>query len=85
MVASNDVEKYALSSNKTNRFRRILPQVIAATVKSLHTVDWGLILAMPTIIIPSLTGIPNDQNRNEFLTMNGAEASWIGTYENHSI
>lgn len=80
MIAANEGGKYEeLTINRTSRFRRILPQIIAASVKSLHTVDYGLMLAMPTIIIPALTGIPNDQNRNEFLTMNGNQTSWIGT------
>lgn len=36
---------------------------------------------MPTIVIPAVTGILNENNRNEFLTMTAEEASWIGSVE----
>lgn len=33
---------------------------------------------MPTIIVPALSGIQNEQNRNEFLSITPEQASWIG-------
>lgn len=38
----------------------------------------GLIFALPAIVIPALTGILNEHNSNEFLTVTAVQASWIG-------
>lgn len=53
-------------------------KVIATTVKNLHAFEFGLLILTPTILIPPLTGIPNEFNRNETLSISSAEASWIG-------
>lgn len=78
MSAPNDIGKYDRLASKQSNFRRISAQVIAAAVENVHSIDSGMAEAFPTILIPALTGLPNEQNRNEFLTMNGSEASWIG-------
>lgn len=67
-------EKYEEISN----FRRFLPQVVATTVKNFLLLDLGLSIAFPAIIIPALTGIPNEYNRNEFLSLTPEQASWLG-------
>lgn len=58
-----------------------LLQFIASTVKNLLLIDMGLIFALPTIVIASLTGISNEHNRNEFVSISPTEATWIGIYE----
>lgn len=79
MTASNKGVKYAeLGTTKTSRFRRILPQFVATMVKNLHSIEIGLCAATPIVIIAVLRGIKNDQNRDEFLLIQGSEASWIG-------
>lgn len=45
---------------------------------NLLTIDAGLIFALPGIVIPALTGILNEHNRNEFLTITAHEAAWMG-------
>lgn len=40
----------------------------------------GLSGTFPVIIIPALTGILNDHNQNETLTLTGSEASWLGNF-----
>lgn len=57
-------------------------QFIATTVKNLLLIDLGLILALPTIVIAAMSGIPNEHNRNEFLSITPEEASWIGKTSN---
>lgn len=39
------------SAVEPSTFRRILPQVIATTAKSLHSIDAGLTMAMSSIIV----------------------------------
>lgn len=68
-------------NSSLSRFRRILPQVLATTIRNLHVCENGLIMAIPVIIIPSLTGIPNDANRNELLSITPDQATWIGEIE----
>lgn len=55
-------------------------QVLATTVKNSVLIDGGLIAALPTVIIPALTGISNEYNRNETLSITPIEASYIGNY-----
>lgn len=70
MAISNDDAKFNEASVvKPSKFRRILPQFIATTIKNLHMIDWGLTVGVTSIIIPSLTGIPNAQNQGEFLSI----------------
>lgn len=52
--------------------------MIATTVKNLLLVELGCALALPTIIIAATTGLFNDCNRNEFLSLTPNEATWIG-------
>lgn len=55
-----------------------LLQVIASTVKNFLLLDLGLSVAFPSIVIPALTGFPNEFNQNEQLSMSPSEASWFG-------
>lgn len=54
-------------------------QVIATTVKNFHMFNVGLVVAMPAIIIASLSGIHNERNQNEFLHATASQSSWIGS------
>lgn len=78
MTLGDSEKSVEVSNPKPQRFRRIASQFIATTIKNVHIVDWGLTGAMPTLIIPALTGLQNEQNRDELLSMDGSEASWIG-------
>lgn len=40
----------------------------------------GLCYALPSIVIPALTGIQNEYNRNETLSITAAQASWLGNF-----
>lgn len=52
--------------------------MIAATVRNMLLINLGLIMTMPTICIAALTGMSNEHNRNEFLTVSAEQASWVG-------
>lgn len=54
-------------------------QFVATTLKNLLHIDMSLCYAFPGIIIPALTGIPNEHSVNETLTMTAVEASWLGS------
>lgn len=41
----------------------------------------GIILAIPTIVVPSVTGQSDRLNPDEILHMTTDEASWIGTFD----
>lgn len=64
---------------EVSSFRRFLPQVLASTVKNCLLLDLGLSIAFPAIIIPALTGIPNEYNQNELLSLTKEQASWLGS------
>lgn len=51
---------------------------VAVSVKNLLILDLVLGLVLPSIIIPPLTGIPNEHNRNETLRLTPTQASWLG-------
>lgn len=53
-------------------------QFLASQAKNLLILDLGLILAFPTIIIPALTGLNEQNNQNEFLHLTPFQASWLG-------
>lgn len=77
------VSKMQLKSN--NNERKITGkifeiQIIASMVQNLLLVDLGASLVFPSIMIPSLTGIPNEFNRNETLSLTASQASWLGMF-----
>lgn len=41
--------------------------------------DLGMCMAFPGIIIPALTGITNEFNRNEYLSLTANQVSWLGS------
>lgn len=55
----------------------MVSQVLATTIKNIHLIDLGLIMAMPGIVIPALSGIQNEHNRDEFLTITSTQSSWM--------
>ncbi|XP_031635118.1 facilitated trehalose transporter Tret1-like [Contarinia nasturtii] len=67
------------SSDKVSRFRRILPQVIATTVKNFLMFDVGLNIGLPTVLVAALTHVSNEHNQNESLSITPALASWLGS------
>lgn len=40
-------------------------------------IDWGLTVGITSIILPSLSGIPNEQNQSEFLSLNDVKSSYL--------
>lgn len=42
-------------------------------------VSFGLVAAMPTIVIPVLRGLQNDRNPEEVLSLTDEQASWFGS------
>lgn len=54
-------------------------QFVATTIKNLLIFDMTLCAAFPGIIIPALTGLPNEHNIKERLTMTSVQATWLGT------
>lgn len=57
---------------------------LAATAQSLHSINTGLVLVFPTLVIPAITGIQNEHNKNEYITMTASQSSWIGNRMNES-
>lgn len=55
-------------------------KAVATSVKNLLILDLALALVIPGIIIPALTGIPNQHNLNEPLKLTPSQASWLGIY-----
>lgn len=53
-------------------------QVIATTVKNFLMVDVGFASVLPTVLVAALTGVSNEHNKNEFLSISPALASWLG-------
>lgn len=53
-------------------------QFLATTVKNLLLFDLGLCYGLPTIVIPALTKIHNEHNRDETLFITPLQASWLG-------
>ena len=58
--------------------RVLSSQFIATTVKNLLLIDWGLVTTFPTILIAAMTGVSNEHNRNESISITASEATWIG-------
>lgn len=56
----------------------MIRKVVATSVKNLLIVDLALALVIPGIIIPALTGIPNQHNLNETLKLSPSQVSWLG-------
>lgn len=61
---------------ETGTFRKILPQLVASTIKNFLIFDLGVALGFPTIVIASLS--VNTQNRPELLSFSNEQASWFG-------
>lgn len=55
-----------------------LIQFAATTVENMLLFDMGLCNAFASIVIPALTGIMNEHNLNETLTLTPVQASWLG-------
>lgn len=49
-------------------------------MKNFLLLDLGLSIAIPTIIIPALTGLNPEANPNEKIHVTAVQASWLGTY-----
>lgn len=48
-------------------------------MKNFLLLDLGLSIAIPTIIIPALTGLNPEANPNEKIHVTAVQASWLGT------
>lgn len=55
--------------------RQALPQIIAASVKNVVLLSFGMTLGYPTILIPSFL----NANTTDSFTLNPEQISWIGT------
>lgn len=77
-------ENTRTKTNNPNRlmFYQNCFQFLATSVKNLILFDIGLQKAIPGIIIPALTGLRNDHNLNETLSLTSVQASWLGK-KNH--
>lgn len=54
-------------------------------MKNLLLFDLGLCYGLPTIVIPALTKLLNEHNRDEFLVITSVQASWLGKWVALSI
>lgn len=50
-------------------------------MKNFLLLDLGLSIAIPTIIIPALTGLNPEANPNEQIHVTAVQASWLGTFD----
>lgn len=57
--------------------RQALPQILAASVKNVLLIGFGMTLGYPTILIPSFI---NNDTADSF-TLNTEQISWIGIYK----
>lgn len=69
LIHSNDVFVFISSS---------IGQVLASTAKNFLLLDLGLSVAFPTIVIPALMGLNNENNPNEMVQLTAVQASWLG-------
>lgn len=63
---------------KTVEFSSIHFQFLATTVKNMILFDIGLQKAITGIIIPALTGLQNEFNLDEKLSLTPDQTSWLG-------
>lgn len=61
------------------QFLFLLPQILATTAKNFLLLDLGLAVAFPTIVIPALMGLNNENNPNETVQLTAVQASWLGS------
>lgn len=47
---------------------------------NLQILNFGLTMAVPSIVVAALTGMNDDMNANEYIRVTGLQASWLGTY-----
>lgn len=59
-------------------YYQFLNQFLASSAKNFLIWNLGLILAFPSIVIPSLTGFSTALNPHETLRITAAQASWLG-------
>lgn len=55
-------------------------QFLSAFAQNLMSWNLGLVLALPSIVVPSVIGISSSLNPDEILHMTPDEASWIGMF-----
>lgn len=55
-------------------------QFLSAFAQNLLSWNLGLVLAFPSIVVPSVIGISSNLNPDETLHMTPDEASWLGQY-----
>lgn len=67
-----------MEKSEAGTFRKILPQLVASTIKNFLIFDLGLALGFPTIVIPYLTGITQNVDSPEKLYFTHEQASWFG-------
>ncbi|XP_055301619.1 facilitated trehalose transporter Tret1-like isoform X2 [Sitodiplosis mosellana] len=65
--------------NKVNTFRRLLPQFLSCSASYLIAVNMGFVLAVSSIVVPSVVGISKHLNPDETLHMTHEDASWLAS------
>lgn len=53
-------------------------QFLASFAQNLIIWQFGLILAIPSIVVPSVIGVSQELNPDETLHMTAEQASWLG-------
>ena len=69
---------FANGPHQVGAIRRALPQFLASSAVFFCDWDMGLILAISTIVVPSVLGASGKLNPDETLFMTSEEASWLG-------
>ncbi|XP_030766690.1 facilitated trehalose transporter Tret1-like [Sitophilus oryzae] len=72
---TNESKSPENSSRDVTTLRRILPQIIAVTVKNSLLLAYGMTIGFPTILIPNLSG----GNPKEKIVLGTEAISWIGS------
>ncbi|XP_031639278.1 facilitated trehalose transporter Tret1-like [Contarinia nasturtii] len=65
--------------SKVSAFRRILPQFLCGFAHFLINWNMGMVLAIASIVVPSVIGISKHLNPDEILHMTWDEASWLAS------
>lgn len=73
-----DKKSQTLTNLHNNLIGVFVLQFLATSVKNMLVMDLGLCTTFAGIIIPALTGHPNNHNMGETLSLTPDQASWLG-------
>ncbi|XP_031639275.1 facilitated trehalose transporter Tret1-like [Contarinia nasturtii] len=70
---------FSKGPDKVSTFRRILPQFLSCLSQYINGCNMGLVLAISSIVVPSIIGRSTELNPDETLHMTPEKASWLAS------